>query len=578
MNAKSKIYITKEEVIFWLMFFLLNALLFLPWYLFSLGKSDFFPYKGFFSELLFDKLKFIFIRYNFDIFRVSTDLVLLFVLHYFVSSIALKRGVKYFGIILFVLLLIYQIYSAFFQSIYQTPAIFYNDFPMLENGFRILSTSFSFRIACFVLLGVAVFLFLLWLVNATFKKIDTLVFGKVSKLIGFSILLLCFISLARFRGKQMPVITAQLLTVNIFQNIRASIKLKADVEKIEFNKIPEINKSLSIALEERPNIYFLFIESYGSINLNNPQLSSSYKTWLKGYETQLAVDGWKSSSILSKAPITGGGSWLSYTTVMLGYKVDNRGLYNTLVANKKFQKYSHLFRNLKQQGYANYRLNPIVVPENFGIPWDLYTSFYAVDEWIRLYDVKYKGIKYGFGPSPPDQYSLNKAHEIIAKKGNEPFVLFSLSKNSHTPFAAPYEIKDNWKEWNSERGKDKHARFFEVPKIENYRKAIKYQLDNVIDFIIKKGKDTDLFIIIGDHQPPAFETMDFKTPIHIIAKNRNFVRGFSNYGFSEGLMPNALQEMRHEGFYSMFLRELVRNYGADSTNLPTYFPEGLDFN
>ena len=577
MNAKSKIYITKEEVIFWLMFFLLNALLFLPWYLFSIGKSDFFPYRGFFSELLFDKLKFIFIRYNFDIFRVSIDLVLVFVLHYFVSSIALKRGVKYFGIILFVLLLIYQIYSAFFQSIYQTPAIFYNDFPMLENGFRIFRTSFSVRIALFVPLGLGAFFLLVKLVKATFCILDSLVFGKISKLISFCILLLCFICLARFQEKQMPVITAQLLAVNIIKNIDESIKLKAQVEKIDFGKIPEINKSLNFKLKETPNIYFLFIESYGGINLNNPKLSSNYVSMLAGYEEALALDGWKSSSILSNAPVTGGGSWLSYTTVMLGYKVDNRALYNTLLANKKFQKYNHLFRNLQQHGYTNYRLNPIVEPENFGIPWDLYTSFYAVDEWIRLYDVKYNGIKYGFGPSPPDQYSLNKAHEIIAKKGNGPFALFSLSKNSHTPFGSPYEIKDNWKEWNSKRGKDKHARFFEVPKIENYRKAMKYQLDNIVDFITKKGEKSDVFVIIGDHQPPAFEINDFKTPIHIISQDENLITQFSNYGFSDDLIPANDKEFSHEGFYSMFLREFVKNYGVDTTNLPIYYPDGISF-
>ena len=144
-----------------------------------------FRIKDFFSELLFDKLKFIFIRYNFDVFRISTELVLMFVLYYYGSSIALKRVVKYFGIVLFVLLLIYQIYSAFFQSIYLTPAMFYNDFPMLENGFRIFRTSFSVRIALFVLLGVVALFLLLKLVQGTFDKLDSLIFGKASKLISF---------------------------------------------------------------------------------------------------------------------------------------------------------------------------------------------------------------------------------------------------------------------------------------------------------------------------------------------------------------------------------------------------------
>ena len=380
MGIKIKEQITKMEVIFWLLFFFLNMLLFLPWYLFSLGKSDFFPYKGFFSELLFDKLKFFFIRYNYDVFRVSIDLVLLFVAYYLVSNTIFKKGIIYFTQALFLLLLSYQMYSAFFQSIYQTPALFYNDFPMLENGFRILKTSFTLKIGLFFLLGFGVCFGLIKLVKMSFHKLDTLVFGKISKGIIIGVLLLSSINLLRFRENQMPVITAQLLTINFMQNINQSVKLKSEIEKINFDKIPEINGSLSFSLKEKPNLYFLFIESYGSINLSHEKLLLQYKKLLKGHNDRLELLGWKSSSILSNAPITGGGSWLSYTTFMLGYKVDNRSLYNALLNNNKFKKYNHLFRNLQERGYKNYRLNPIFESHGFNVPWDTFTSFYTVDE------------------------------------------------------------------------------------------------------------------------------------------------------------------------------------------------------
>ena len=99
----------------------------------------------------------------------------------------------------------------------------------------------------------------------------------------------------------------------------------------------------------------------------------------------------------------------------------------------------------------------------------------------------------------------------------------------------------------------------------------------MFDFIRKNGRSNDIFVIVGDHQPPALGTTDFKTPIHIISKDATFVSGFLNYGFSEGLLPETHQEMNHEGFYSMFLREFIRNYGTDSTNLPSYFPNGIHF-
>ena len=33
--------------------------------------------------------------------------------------------------------------------------------------------------------------------------------------------------------------------------------------------------------------------------------------------------------------------------------------------------------------------------------------------------------------------------------------------------------------------------------------------------------------------------------------------------------------MKHEGLYSMLVRELIRNYGPEGAVLPEYFPEGI---
>lgn len=33
--------------------------------------------------------------------------------------------------------------------------------------------------------------------------------------------------------------------------------------------------------------------------------------------------------------------------------------------------------------------------------------------------------------------------------------------------------------------------------------------------------------------------------------------------------------MKHEGLYSMLVRELIRNYGPDDAKLPDYLPDGV---
>jgi hypothetical protein len=97
-------------------------------------------------------------------------------------------------------------------------------------------------------------------------------------------------------------------------------------------------------------------------------------------------------------------------------------------------------------------------------------------------------------------------------------------------------------------------------------------------FINQFGKQNDIFILVGDHQPPVLTRHKdgFETPIHIFCKDSTFVRGFNAYGFNPGLQISpAHKSITHEGIYSMFMREFLRNYGTDTIHLPKYMPNGL---
>ena len=81
-------------------------------------------------------------------------------------------------------------------------------------------------------------------------------------------------------------------------------------------------------------------------------------------------------------------------------------------------------RFFKNKRYRNYRLVPIPAFKGMKIPWEKYERLYEIDEWIRAEDINFKGETHGFGPCPPDQYSLHFAHDRIKKLGEEPFFLF----------------------------------------------------------------------------------------------------------------------------------------------------------
>ena len=67
-----------------------------------------------------------------------------------------------------------------------------------------------------------------------------------------------------------------------------------------------------------------------------------------------------------------------------------------------------------------------------------------------------------------------------------------------------------------------------------------------------------------------------ETPIHIISQNKKMIENFKEYGFSAGLLADIeRQPMKHQGFLSMFVREMAKNYGEKGGDIPPYLAEGI---
>ena len=261
-----------------------------------------------------------------------------------------------------------------------------------------------------------------------------------------------------------------------------------------------------------------------------------------------------------------------------GYRISQHAHYERFLRNPLFYNSDNLMRILKQKGYTTYFLNPIQPNPRIKIDYTYLTPFYAIDQWILYDDLKYKGDRYGFGDFPPDQYSINRGREIIEKTPG-PYALMFLTKNSHSPFSFPLDVAEDWRSLNEGHGKsDYGGGFLSKPTIKNYLNAIQYQLDLIGDFIKNTGNINDIYIIIGDHQPPVLNdsnTYGLNTPVHIISKNESFLGGFEDYGFRDSVFDNNLKTICHEAMYSILLRELMKNFGTGYDKLPEYEPQGL---
>ena len=569
------------EIQFWLYFFLINSFFFLPRYLLELQTSTFIPYKGLTEGPLKERVRFLINRYNYDIFRVSFDFFLLTVLFLFLRDYLTTQQYLWIVFPIFILLWVYQLYYHIFESIYQLEPTFHSDSLMLKTGFNLFFKSFgwvNFSITVGIILFFSLVFFLL-------SKLLTLVAiancGALTIALSLLFGLMGIYSLLTYKYKSYGKIVFPSQIQSLYRNIRQSLITKRNLDAYDFKALAAHRPYADLQLSTKPNIHFLVVESYGRILYDHPELFADYQQRMQSFEALLAEKQWHTASHLSTSPISGGSSWISFTTLLFGLCIKDQGSYLTMLHHPDMQEYPNIMRVMRELAYKTYRLVAIPKFRGMKIPWDAYQSFYAIDEWINFEDLNYQGKMYGFGPCPPDQYSLNFAHQYIKEQEESPYFLFFITQNSHSPFGSPTQVVDDWQTLNEPFGEAQFSSsIFVQPKLEDYQKAISYQLENLTDFIHKKGAENDIFIIAGDHQPPIFPKPGdgWETPIHIISKNKAFIDALKHYEFSEGLLADKNKTpFRHEGVYSMFMREFFQYYGADTSTLPDYKPEGVKF-
>jgi hypothetical protein len=456
--------------------------------------------------------------------------------------------------------------------------VLYNDLFLLKLGF------FNSGGKLFEGIGILIIIILLiYLIFRIFRSfliiLQNTIFGKFTFIFLSLLGIMLVINTLKSGATYEPQHVFQEPSALILNNSKLSFDSYRGQKKISLANLKAEIEYEKYTLKKKPNLYVLFFESYGKVLFTHNDLKDPYLKCLKNCQDSLTKRGWNIASSFSISPVSGGNSWISYSTFMLGFKVQNEGEYLFLLKNEDVLNYDHFFRLFGKKGYTNYRLNSMPENENLTIPWGDFTKFYDCNHWILNKDFEFHGRGYGFGPSPPDQYSLFFANDYIHSKNKEPYTLFFINQNSHHPFFSPDSIVNNWKLLNNKDSlPDKNPVFLQKPQAKDYLKSVKYDLMAFTQFILKEGKENDIFIIIGDHQPPVITLHNdgFETPVHIISRDSSFVEGFLKYGFEPGLQIHNLNNfVRHEGLYSMFMLEFLRQYATDTVELPEYKPNGL---
>ena len=566
---------------FWSCFILLNGLLFLPIYLFFQEDTAFWPWQMGKASDISTKISMYFLRReNLDIFRLNGELLLLVLLSVWFKP--LRR--RWFMILAFILYLVqfsYAVYEGFIRSYYLLDPIIYNDFFLFSDGGSFLLHSMYLPLIQYVAGGLLLvgLLGLLYGLNRLLVvdiPVERLTMASRLVLVGLGVAAL--ISVVKVNGDIGGLETAVTsITVKISQNIQLSQVAKAEADRFDSQNLAHFYQFTD--LREKPDIYLIFLESYGSVLYKRADFFQTYVNLLGELEEELSSSGWTTASTRSVSPTWGGGSWISYTSTLSGLRLDTHAQYLAMFNRYIREPFPHLTNYLRTQGYRSYRLSPNSDVLN-DLEWQRYKSFYGVDEWLRFPDLQYDGPLFGWGPSPPDQYALNYAHAYMNQAADTPHVFFFITQNSHYPWTPLPEVAPVWQALND--GPPVPAPPTQRQPIEimrqQYLASIEYELTMVTNFIVAEADDNDIFVIMGDHQPArvARYSDGWDTPMHIVSKNEKLVEAFTEYGFVPGLLTRSRDpSIHHEGFYSLFMRVFLAQYGQEPTNLPEYRPDGI---
>jgi hypothetical protein len=276
-------------------------------------------------------------------------------------------------------------------------------------------------------------------------------------------------------------------------------------------------------------------------------------------------DQWHAASFLSNSPVSGGGSWMAFFSVLKGIQIKTDSLYRKLVQLRDQYPVQSIFTVLRKFQYSTFLVSGIGGFENLKVPWKEILEFAGVHDVVTHKDLNYTGPLFIF-ESAPDQYFLNRSIQIMKEKNQgKPLAFFVETLNSHYDFYTPTVLLDQWEDCNTTSLEHYRPTDPKNNNKENYFEAIKYQLKTIENLIVNEPQDT-IFVIFGDHQPPMLTTdqNSFKTPVHIISKNRDFIALWHQKKFSNNLIVDIEKTpiVHHHELKNLFLEFFLQQYSV----------------
>ncbi len=288
------------------------------------------------------------------------------------------------------------------------------------------------------------------------------------------------------------------------------------------------------------DVMITFVESYGRVALQDPELGPPVSALLDDGYRQLTAAGYAARSGWLTSSTAGGSSWLAHSTLLSGLWIGNQQRYRTLLASNRFT----LNEAFSRAGWRTVTVETAIKdrawPEG---------SFYHYNELYTSQDLGYKGPLFNFS-SVPDQFTLEAFQRAERDKPHSPLMAELVLLSSHTPWAPLPKMVD----WNDlgdgsvftgvkAGATSTGAAWSSRDKVRTaYMQSIEYTLNSLISYVQRYGDDNLVMVFLGDHQPAPLITGDgagHDVPITIVAKDRTVLDRISSWNWQEGLRPAA---------------------------------------
>jgi hypothetical protein len=520
--------------------------------------------------------------------QLNLEIAILFALWAIFGIRCRKRRLRWFAAgfgLFFVIALVYKVYTGAMLGLYQRDANFYNDYSFVFGGMAFLLDALNLPVWAYLAGGMMIIVLIgliFWGSWTTFEGVPITELGRATRFGLISLGLIAILGLGVYPQKTADLqIPLSSVTIEMTENIRRSLESRENLRTFATIDPTEIYNYTQYPLSKTPDVFFIFIESYGSVLYKRPHFTPPYLEMTEALEKSLADDGWSAVSTISEAPTWGGGSWMSYTSVLFGVLVDQQSEYDALKKKYSELEYPNIGRYFSSQGYDYVWVVPIdrQLPKNRE---EIEHRFYGANHWITFDTLHYDGPLFGWGPSVPDQFTFGFIQEFVLQQEKPTFLVY-LTQNSHFPWTPLPPVMDNWRELehldmhDGVLSDEQKKGLSSGESRQNYLQAVNNTLENMDQFIKSIEKENSVIVLIGDHQPPTVSRREdgYGTIVHIISQDVDLLASFHKYGFVDGLVLENLEPtIRHEGIYSLFVRNLVSQYGVSPWMIPPYLPDG----